>query len=76
MANLDDKKQTKEKRKSSLKTFANVSQIGFQMAASVLIGVFIGKGLDERLSTSPFLIILFSILGIAAAFMSLLKGNL
>ncbi|NLV86096.1 MAG: AtpZ/AtpI family protein [Clostridiales bacterium] len=42
------------------------------MAACVLIGVFLGRFLDNLLGTSPWLLLLFSLLGAGAAFKTLL----
>jgi len=47
------------------------SQVGITMAACVFVGVMLGKFLDERLGTSPWLLLVFSLLGAGAAFKSL-----
>ncbi|HHU23386.1 MAG TPA: AtpZ/AtpI family protein [Clostridiales bacterium] len=59
----DDKKQSKE----FLRALSFFSQIGITMAACVLIGVFLGRFLDNLLSTSPWLLLFFSLLGAGAA---------
>jgi ATP synthase protein I len=41
------------------------------MAACVLIGVFLGRFLDNLLNTSPWLLLLFSLLGVGAALKAL-----
>jgi ATP synthase protein I len=41
------------------------------MAALVFIGVLLGKHLDGFFGTSPWLLLLFSLLGAGAAFMAL-----
>ena len=63
----DDKNKEKEKRKT-LKAFSMVTQIGLNMAACVFVGVIAGKFLDEWLGTSPWLLIIFVLLGSGAAF--------
>ncbi|MCL2508865.1 MAG: AtpZ/AtpI family protein [Oscillospiraceae bacterium] len=47
------------------------SQIGFTIVACVFIGVFLGKYLDGLFGTSPWLLLVFSLLGAAAAFRSI-----
>jgi len=41
------------------------------MAASVLVGVLLGKYLDGLLDTTPWLLLIFSLLGVGAAIKSL-----
>ncbi|NLB98637.1 AtpZ/AtpI family protein [Jeotgalibaca porci] len=45
------------------------------MAASVLIGVFLGKFLDNFFHTSPWLLLLFSFFGVGAAIKSLFNWS-
>jgi len=59
-----------DKKNENSETFfslAYFSQIGVTMAASVLIGVLLGKYLDILLGTRPWLILTFSLLGAGAA---------
>ena len=49
------------------------SQIGFTIAACVLVGVFLGRFLDNLLGTRPWLLLVFSLLGAGAAFKSLFE---
>jgi len=44
------------------------AELGFAMAACVIVGVILGKWLDGRLGTSPWLLLLGCFLGAAAAF--------
>jgi ATP synthase protein I len=46
------------------------SALGLQMAFSVLVGFGIGYLLDRELHTQPWMTVLFSILGMGAAFFS------
>jgi len=68
-------KQHRKDKKSgdnkSLRAFAYVSQIGTTMAASLLVGVVSGKFLDSLLGTKPWLLLVFSLLGVGAAIKSL-----
>ena len=59
------------KDKAFLKSLALLSQVGITIVACVLIGVFLGRFLDWLLGTTPWLLIVFSLFGVAAAFKSL-----
>jgi len=61
----------KKQRGGVLRALSFASQIGVTMAACVIIGVFLGRYLDNLLHTSPWLLLLFSLLGMAAAFRSI-----
>ncbi len=56
------------KNSETLRALANFSHIGITMAASVVVGVMIGKYLDEFFGTAPWLLLVFSLLGIGASF--------
>jgi len=64
-------KQTKGTDKTFLKALSFFSQVGITMAACVFIGVLLGKFLDDRFGTSPWLLLAFSLLGAMAAFKAL-----
>jgi len=53
-----------------LRSLSTMSQMGVMMAACVLAGVFIGRFLDNFFGTAPWLIIIFSLLGVGAALKS------
>lgn len=59
------------KNSETLRALAYFSQIGVTMAASVLVGVMLGKYLDGLLGTTPWLSLIFSLLGAGAAIKSL-----
>lgn len=68
--NEDNNKKKPEKKstnKETLRALMYFSQIGVTMAASVIVGVLLGKYLDKLLGTSPWFLIFFSLLGGAAA---------
>lgn len=74
-----NKKQNKDtpsdsKNNQTLRALAQFSQVGITMAVSVLLGVLLGKYLDEWIGTSPWLLLIFSLLGAGAAIQSLLKN--
>lgn len=64
-----ERKSNRNKRqaKDLLRALSFFSQIGITMAACVFVGVFIGRSLDHLLGTTPWLLLLFSLLGAAAA---------
>jgi len=50
-----------------------VSTVSFQLAGSVLIGVFLGRYLDNRLGTTPWLMIVGLFLGLTAGITGIIK---
>jgi ATP synthase protein I len=54
-----------------LRALTFFSQISVTIVACVAIGVFLGKFLDGFFGTSPWLLLVFSFLGMAAAFKSI-----
>ncbi len=61
-------KQAEEKKK-----LAAYSSVGLMFPASIAVGVGIGYFLDELFKTSPYLLIIFTLYGIAAGFVNLIK---
>ena len=45
--------------------------IGIEMGVSVLIGFLIGRWIDGKFGTQPWLTLVFTLLGVAAGFRSL-----
>ena len=58
----------KKERGELIRALSFLSQIGFTMTACVLIGVFMGKFLDDFFGASPWFVLIFSFLGMGAAF--------
>lgn len=67
---MDDKPN---KNKQTYGALAYFSQIGITIAASVLVGVLLGRFLDRLLGTSPWLLLIFSLLGVGTAIRSLFR---
>ena len=68
----------KKQRASIIKALSFSSQIAFIIIACIIIGVFAGKFLDDFFGSSPWLLLIFSLLGMVAAFraiFSLSKKN-
>lgn len=57
-----------EKRK-----LAAYSSVGMMFPASIAVGTAVGYFLDRWLNTSPYLLVIFILYGIAAGFMNLIK---
>lgn len=51
-----------------LRALALLTQLGISMASCVFIGVMAGKLLDQWFGSSPWLLIVFSLIGGAASF--------
>jgi ATP synthase protein I len=49
------------------------STIGLVLVLSIVIGFLIGYGLDRLLGTEPWLMILFTLLGVVAGFIEMFK---
>ena len=51
-----------------LRGLTQMSQIGVSIVVCILIGVFLGRFLDNFFGTTPWLLLVFSLMGAAAAF--------
>ncbi len=49
------------------------SSIGLVLVVSIVIGWGFGSWLDSRLGTSPWLMLVFTLLGIAAGFIEMIR---
>ena len=61
-------KTSKKERSEIVKALSFFSQVGFTITACILIGVLIGRFLDNHFGASPWFLLLFAFLGAAAAF--------
>ena len=48
-----------------------VASVGLEMAIAIAIGFLVGRYLDRRFGTEPYLLVLFGVAGIGAAFKAL-----
>ncbi len=63
-------------KKKDYKTFVQMGQassVGILMVASTAIGYFFGGWLDGKLHTDPWLMIIFTVLGVIAGFLEIAK---
>jgi len=65
-------KMTKKERREILRAMGLMSQIGLTVVACIVLGIFIGRFLDNQFGTSPWLLIVFTLLGCASAFKSMI----
>lgn len=63
----NDKDNKKPKVNETLRALGQFTHIGISMAACVFAGVMLGKFLDKLLGSSPWMILIFSLLGAGAA---------
>ena len=57
-----------EEKKSLLKTLGMVSTMGISFAVAIVIGIFVGRKLDDWLGTTPWFFFIFLFFGIVAGF--------
>ncbi len=47
--------------------------LGMELAVPLLVGIFLGRWLDRRLGTEPWLLIVGAVLGMAAGFLQFFR---
>ena len=52
---------------------ASLASVGLEMGVAVFVGFWIGQFLDKELGTTPWLMILFLLFGVAAAFKAIIR---
>ena len=67
---MNDKKRTGAQIAQMLSL---ISQLGIMMVVSIFGCFFIGKFIDNKLNTSPIFMLIFLVLGVGGAFMSVYK---
>jgi len=58
----------------ALRNAAMVSSVGLTLVLATVIGFGIGYGLDRWLGTKPWLMLLFTILGIVSGFVEMIRA--
>ncbi len=69
---IEQENKTK-KITDSYKTFGPYLGLGTQLAATIILMFFLGRWLDQKLNTFPFLLIIFSIIGGFAGIYNFIK---
>ena len=70
MSNKNDKND-EDKRSDFAAAVSFFGRFGFTVVACILMAVLLGNFLDNLLGTSPWLVLIFTFLGIGAAFKSI-----
>ena len=65
---MENEKKEKKKDDGVLKALSLISQLGLTTAGCVIVGLLIGRFLDNWLGTAPWFTIIFSFIGAGAAF--------
>ena len=52
---------------------ASLASVGLEMGVAVLVGWWFGQFLDKEFDTTPWLMILFLLFGVAAAFKAIIR---
>lgn len=60
-----------DKDRKLWRTLGVLSTVGITLVAATVIGLYVGLWLDKRFGTSPWLTVVFLLLGIAAGFRNL-----
>ena len=64
-------RKDKKNRSDMMRALGMLSQIGLSIVVCVGLGVFLGRFLDGFFNTSPWLLLVFTLLGAAAAVKSM-----
>ena len=64
----------KEPRKADLRRLAELSSVGLVLPAGIAVGFLFGYFLDKWLGTRPWLLLVFTVLGIISGLLSLIRG--
>lgn len=59
-------------RNGFLQALSLLSHFGVTIIACIAVGILLGRFLDNLLGTTPWLLLVFTLLGIAAAFKSII----
>lgn len=60
--------QAQKNRRDSIAAFSLITQLGIILFTSVAVSLLIGNFIDRHFGTSPWFVIIFSIIGVGAAF--------
>ena len=53
---------------------AAATSLGLTLPSGIIVGLFIGYWLDKWLKTAPWMLIIWTLLGLASGLMSLIRG--
>jgi len=61
-------------RRPDYRKLAALSTLGLMLPSSIAVGLFLGYFLDKLFGTHPWLLAIFTLLGVASGFLSLIRG--
>ncbi len=61
-------------RGPGLRRLVELTSIGLTLPSSIAVGLFMGYFLDRWLGTGPWLLLIFTVLGIASGLLSLFRA--
>lgn len=61
-------------RRPDVRRLAELSSIALILPSSIAVGLFLGYLLDRWLGTAPWLLLIFTVLGIVSGLLSLFRG--
>ena len=73
-ASIDQEDTASESKIAEAWSLAKYSSVGIEVAIAITVGLFSGLWLDAKLGTSPWLMFVFFILGVIAAFKGLMRA--
>ncbi len=76
MEALIDESETKAKKPGTSRRFfraAGLASVGLEMGVAVVLGWWFGQYLDRKLGTEPWLMVVFLLFGVAAAFKAIIR---
>lgn len=65
--------QEKQPEKPLFRQLLEASSVGIHLVVSTFIGLAVGYALDKLFGTSPYLTVIFLVIGIIAGFMELVR---
>jgi ATP synthase protein I len=60
--------------RSGFRKIAELSSVGLMLPSSIIVGLFFGYVLDRWLGTRPWLLLIFTVLGIVSGLLSLFRA--
>jgi ATP synthase protein I len=58
----------------NFRKLAELSSIGLMLPSSIIVGLFFGYVLDRWLGTAPWLLLIFTVLGVVSGLLSLFRA--
>jgi ATP synthase protein I len=61
-------------QRPDLRKLAELSSLGLMLPSSIIVGLFLGYILDRWLGTRPWLLLVFTVLGVVSGLLSLFRA--